>query len=121
MAHHSGHSAITAEMRQCIQECLTCHTASMDTARQCLEMGGQHAAAKHVTLLLDCAEICQTSANFMLRHSERHTQTCGLCAELCRACEESCRGFRGDHVMQAAADACRRCAESCERMAESTA
>ena len=121
MVHHSGHTAITSAMRQCIEECLSCHSTCLDTARQCFEMGGQHAAAKHMTLLLDCAEICQTSANFMLRHSEQHARTCGLCAEICRACEDSCRSFRGDQVMQSAAEACRRCAESCERMAGSAA
>lgn len=117
MAHHSGHSTLSPEMRQCIQECLDCHSVCLEAARQCLEMGGQHAAAKHVTLLHDCAEACQTSANFMLRHSERHARSCGFCAEICRACEESCRSLRGDHTMQDAAEACRRCAESCERMA----
>ena len=116
MAHHSGHSALTPEMQRCIQECLNCYGACLSTARHCLEMGGQHAAAKHVTLLLDCAEICQAAAAFLLRHSERHARACAFCAEVCRACEESCRGFHDD-AMRETAEACRRCAESCERMA----
>ena len=33
-----------------------------------------------VIVLLDCAEICQTSANFMLRGSPLHTNTCAACA-----------------------------------------
>src|SRR5215208_6324474 len=104
VAHHSGHSAMTSEMRQCIQECLDCHSSCLDTARHCLEMGGQHAAAKHVTLLLDCADICQTSANFMLRHSDRHARTCELCATVCRECEKACRSFHQDPEMQHAAE-----------------
>ena len=48
----------------------------------CLEKGGDHTRADHVSLLLDCAEICQTAANFMLRNSELHARTCAVCAEV---------------------------------------
>ena len=76
-----------------------------------------HAAALHrqrrhlteinlVGLLLDCAEMCQTSANFMLRGSPYHVITCGACAELCRACEEACRGVTGDEQLTHCADVC---------------
>jgi len=67
--------------------------------------------------LLDCAELCQTSANFMLRGSPYHVITCGACAELCRACEEACRGHAGDEQLVHCADVCASCADSCDRMA----
>jgi hypothetical protein len=54
----------------------------------------------------------------MLRASRFHTRTCAVCAEVCRACEQSCRSFGDDQLMQQCADACRRCAESCARMAK---
>lgn len=116
MAHHSAHTTLSAEMQQCIHECLDCHGVCLEAVRQCLEMGGRHAEARHQILLQDCAEICQTAANFMLRHSERHRETCSLCARICRACEEGCRSVSNDPVMVACAEACRRCAELCERM-----
>ena len=107
----------SAEMRRCIDECLRCAATCLETSRHCLELGGKHAAPQHITTLQDCAEICQTSANFMLRGSRLHTETCRACAAVCRACEEECRRMGDDAQMQQCADACRTCAESCERMA----
>ena len=84
----------------------------------CLALGGKHAEARHIGLLDDCAEICRTSAGFMLRGSEFHPRTCGVCAEVCRACAESCDRLAGDdELMKRCAEMCRRCAQSCERMA----
>jgi hypothetical protein len=74
-----------------------------------------------VGLLLDCADICQTSTNFMLRNSPLHGQTCRLCAEVCERCAEDCERFRDDAAMQNCAQVCRRCAESCRRMASAMA
>jgi hypothetical protein len=110
---HSSHQ----EMQQCIQNCLDCHRICLETVTYCLQQGGHHAEASHIRTLLDCAEICQTSANFMTRGSEFHPRTCGVCAEVCERCAESCGQMGNDAQMQACADMCRRCAESCRRMA----
>ncbi len=93
---------VTKEMQQCIDEWLGCHAICLEAARHCLELGGKHAEAQHLTTLLDCAEICQTSANFMLRSSGQHARVCGVCADVCRACEESCRALGDDEVLQGA-------------------
>lgn len=105
------------DMQQCIGECLNCHSICLQTVTYCLGMGGKHAEAQHLGLLLDCAEICQTSANFMLRGSQFHARTCGVCAEVCDACAESCEAWGDDAQMKACAEECRRCAESCKHMA----
>jgi hypothetical protein len=106
------------EMERCIQECQSCHALCLQTVRHCLQLGGEHATAAHIGLLLDCAEICQTSADFMLRGSRFHSRTCGVCAEVCEACAQDCERIGpNDQQMQACAQACRRCAESCRRMA----
>jgi hypothetical protein len=118
MAHQHTTTSSSREMQQCIEECLRCHGICLQTVAHCLELGGRHAEPSHIGLLLDCAEICQTSANFMLRGSDRHQLTCGLCAEICRACADDCERMAGDdRIMKQCADECRRCAESCERMA----
>jgi hypothetical protein len=109
---------LTAEMRECISSCLDCHATCLETAAHCLTFGGAHASAHHQTVLQDCAEICQTSANFMLRTSERHTEICGVCSKICRACADECRSIAGtDNLMKRCADLCQTCAESCDRMA----
>ena len=112
---------ITNAMQECIDECLRCHSICLEAVGHCLELGGKHAERNHITTLLDCAEICQTSANFMLRDSESHTRTCAVCAEICRKCEEECRRLGDDELMRRCADVCRECATSCERMAAGAA
>ncbi len=116
MAHTPGAHA-SPEMEQCIQNCTDCHHICVETVAYCLQMGGKHAEASHITILLDCAEICQTSANFMLRGSTFHGRTCGVCAEVCERCAQECEQMCDDAQMQACAEACRRCAESCRQMA----
>jgi hypothetical protein len=110
---------MSTEMQQCINECLNCHAICMETVTHCLQLGGKHAEARHIRLLLDCAEICQTSANFMLRGSDLHSRTCSVCAEVCARCADECErmAVSGDEIMKRCAEACRRCAQLCQRMA----
>lgn len=107
---------VSSEMQQCIQICLDCHSTCLNTVTYCLQQGGQHAEATHIALMLDCAEICQTSANFMLRNSALQTRTCGVCAEVCDMCAMDCQRFADDQQMQSCVEMCRRCAESCREM-----
>jgi hypothetical protein len=117
MTHHTA-SHTSAEMQQCIDECTRCHHIRVQMVDHCLELGGKHANPAHIRLLLDCAEMCQTCIDFMLRGSGFQGRTCGLCAELCRACADDCERIAdGDQMMLECVDECRRCAESCERMA----
>lgn len=108
---------VNQHMQQCIDECLNCHRICLEMVNYCLQQGGQHAAARHITTLLACAEICQTSANFMILGTELHRFTCGACAQICEQCATECERMGNDAQMKACAEACRRCAESCRRMA----
>lgn len=114
---HAHHGMSEAQMQSCIEECQRCATVCARTLHHCLEKGGKHAAAAHAIALVDCAEICGTSASFLARGSEQHAAVCRACAEICRACEASCRAMGDDEMMRQCAEACRRCAESCEKMA----
>lgn len=116
--HDHEHDHDHDPMQQCIEDCLNCHALCTMTAQYCLAEGGEHAEVSRVGVLLDCAEACQTSANFMLRGSPYHELTCGVCAEICRACERACRAIEDDEQLEHCADVCRACAESCEAMAE---
>lgn len=110
---------ITPEMQDCLQNCIASHALCIETAQHCLRLGGPHADVKHQRLLMDCAQICQTSADFMLRTSHYHHLTCGVCAEICKACAEDCQEMDPeDPMMRRCGEACKRCAESCERMAQ---
>lgn len=113
--------AINEAMRRCIEHCQSCHATCVETVAYCLQQGGRHTEASHVRLMLDCAEICQTSANFMLRGSDLHTRTCGVCAEVCERCAEDCERMGDDARMKACAEMCRRCAASCRDMSQAAA
>ena len=116
-----AHDHMTAEMQECIQNCLDCHSVCLETVAHCLELGGRHAEASHIRLMLDCSDICRTSADFMLRGSAHHSAVCGLCATICDACAADCERMGDDELMRGCAQACRRCAESCRRMSKAGA
>ena len=109
---------VSEPMLVCIQNCQDCHRACLQTLAYCLEQGGRHAEPAHLRLLMDCAEICQTSADFMIRSSELHAHTCGACAAVCERCADDCERMADDLRMKACADTCRHCAESCRHMAQ---
>jgi hypothetical protein len=81
-------------------------------------LGGEHADAHHIGLMMDCAEMCRTAARFMMHLSHYHQRTCEVCAELCEACAKDCeRIANGDRTMLICAETCRKCAQSCHAMA----
>lgn len=107
---------IDEKLRDCVNECWTCRDACQSTLTlYCLEKGGAHAAPEHVRMMLDCIQICQTSADFMTRNSAMHEYVCGACAEICDACADSCEQM-DDERMKACAKECRACAKSCRDM-----
>ena len=111
------HQEMSQDMRQCVQECTACHQICLQTIQHCLAMGGRHAEQAHIRVLADCAQICAVSADFMLRGSPLHGQTCGVCADTGTRCAEDCeRVGAGDQQMKQCAAVCRRCAEMCRRM-----
>jgi hypothetical protein len=103
------------DIQTCIEECLHCYRTCMQTAmNQCLEMGGQHVEPSHFRLMVNCWEMCRTTADFMMSSSPMHAQLCAACASVCDACAESCEQVGG---MDECVQACRSCARSCHDMA----
>jgi hypothetical protein len=84
-------------------------------------MGGHHAGKDHQGTMRDCAQICQTAADFMIRSSPIHAEVCRACAAACERCAEQCRSMAdGDEMMLRCAEICRKCAESCQAMARTS-
>ena len=103
---------------ECVDSCLASHRMCLETARYCIEQGSAaHIEATHIALLLDCAELCQTTANSMLRKSPQHALLCDACAKMCDACARDCMKISSDVRMQACAHNCQDCAASCRDMA----
>lgn len=106
-----------SDMRRAIQECLDCHQVCFETAtNNCLESGGRHVEPEHYRLMLNCAELCQACAHFMMSSSAFHVPMCALCADVCEACAASCE--KVGH-MEECVEVCRRCAASCREMSGS--
>jgi hypothetical protein len=53
--------------RECINICTECANVCAQTMAYCMRQGGHHVEASHLTLLIDCAQICRLSADFMSR------------------------------------------------------
>ena len=68
-------------------------------------------------LLLDCAEICRTSADFMIRGSDLHPHICRACAAVCARCADECDAMGDDPYLAACSEICRRSALTCAEMA----
>jgi hypothetical protein len=112
------HTSKFEEMQLCIYNCQESHRACLETLTHCLGKGGKHAEPTHIRMLLDCAEICQLSANFMLRESPLHHFTCGVCSKICERCAGDCERLDpGDEHMRHCAELCRECAATCKDMA----
>lgn len=102
-------------MQSCIDACNDCHQVCLQTAmNHCLNTGGKHVEPEHFRLMMSCAEICQTSANFQLSNSPFSHRLCAVCAEVCEACAADCRKIGS---MDECAEVCERCADSCRQMA----
>ncbi len=106
---------ISQETQRCIDECIRCYRTCFGMAmNHCLEMGGEHVQPKHFRVMVACAEICRTTAHFMLMKSEHALHLCRECAEICDQCANECERI-GD--MDDCVEQCRRCAEMCRSMA----
>lgn len=100
------------KIKQCIEYCLDCFKVCEETLVTSMT---SEMPKDHLVLLSSCAEICQTSAKFMLLKSDFHAKVCGLCSTICSACADSCEEM-DDPAMKECIVSCRRCAESCAEM-----
>ena len=105
------------DMKKAIDIAVKCAGTCQETLAHCLAMGGRHVEANHIVTMIDCAEICRLSADFMQRGSEHVKKACAACAEVCQHCANHCLTFPDDRVMRDCAEVCQRCAESCRKMA----
>jgi len=108
----------SSEVQDCIRSCLDCYSTCQETLNYCLQMAGKHSELSHIRLLMDCVEICETNASYMLRNSDLYMSTCSVCAEVCDGAAESCEQFESDPRMAVAAEQCRRTADLCDRVSQ---
>lgn len=107
----------STDLQECIRICMDGYRVCTETMLHCLSMGGKHADADHIRTMMNCAQICLTSAQLMMTGSQQHMEVCGLCATACDNCAKSCATIgEGDPKMEECVEVCKRCAESCREM-----
>lgn len=102
-------------LRLAVDSCTRCHNLSLRAAMtHCLPERGERIHEERCTLLLNCSDVCQMAANFILTGSPFTANICRMAAEICEACAESCGEVAG---MLDCVDACRGCARLCRQIA----
>lgn len=105
----------TREAEQAINDTLICASICLETAVHALD---RDHSAEHIRSLLDCAELCQMTANFLLRGSPAADAVVAVCGDVARRCAESCEEVAAqDEEMGRCAEACRRTQRSCGELA----
>jgi len=103
--------AYSPQLRDNLDKLGACHDMCLSMAMTfCLEMGGAHARPQHIRLMLDCAGMCDTARDAILRKSQFHTGILTLCADICEACGKACAALGR---MEDCVETCRACAEAC--------
>jgi ATP-dependent RNA circularization protein (DNA/RNA ligase family) len=109
---------ISPEVRRCIESASDCYTTCTETLTYSLENGSRFSEPRHLRLLIDCAEISQTTQNTLLRGSELGQLLTTVCTEACEKVAESCRELdETDEQLAECAEVCMRCADSCRELA----
>lgn len=103
--------------QECVDKLLDCYKACGVCLQHCISMGGTHATEEHLSVLIECEEICQTAADFLMSDSKFAQELCGICARVADNCADSCLEVDGnDETMKECAHACREAAEACRIM-----
>jgi hypothetical protein len=109
---------VSEDMQSCIELCLDCHRTCLETAAYSLDQGPEHADPAFIRMLQDCADFCQTSADFMIRGSYLYSNVCSVCSIICEEAASDCDDHGDDPTIKECAEICRRCADSCREMAD---
>ncbi len=71
--------------------------------------------ARCIQLDMECAAICTAAAQLMSMGSNRASEICRICADICTECGDECGKHESVHCRECA-EICHRCAEECRRM-----
>lgn len=99
---------------ECAQACTACADA-------CLREPDIAELATCIRLNLDCADLCETTARVLSRHTGFDANlamaTLEASAQACRSCGDECARYADEHEQcRVCADACRRCEQACQEM-----
>lgn len=101
------------EIEECAGLCLTCF-ATCQLATKGWASGIHRDDSELLLLLTDCALVCQTTSNFLLRGSAVGGLMCATCARICDRCASECEKHAD---LKECALHCRACSARCQQLA----
>jgi hypothetical protein len=102
-------------VQACIDSCLRGQRECIMTLTYLRDMGGAHIDPVRIRSLLDCADVCQAAATFLMRGSHRHIEMCAVAARISRDCADACDGTN-DQQLRKCVEACRTCEATCREL-----
>lgn len=106
----------TDKYQVCIDACNRCAQACFECFKACLNESDVGERKACISMLIECAMICQNAAAYMSLDAQHAMDLCKLCATICDKCATECDMFKDDHC-QKCADICRVCVDECKKMA----
>ncbi|OXM75125.1 MULTISPECIES: four-helix bundle copper-binding protein [Amycolatopsis] len=109
-----------AQLVRCVEACLACAQACTACADACMSEPDERLPElrKCIRSNVDCADVCDTTARILSRHTGYDANitraVLEACATVCRSCGDECAGHaeRMEHC-RVCAEACRRCERAC--------
>jgi len=105
------------DLRAAFLACLRAHEACEAAVAHTLRSDNR-GVNERVGTLLDCADVCRTTARQIRHGSPLLRGTAGVAAELCERAAEACAALAAAPAMATYAEACRRGAACCRRLAD---
>ncbi len=105
----------TDSMQSCIDACMKCMQACFECFNACLNEPDVKERKNCISMLIECAMMCQMLVAEMSMSGRFIMQQCKLCAAICYKCSEECNMFKDAHCIECA-EICRDCGEECKRM-----
>lgn len=112
-------------LADCIAVCLECAQSCTACADACLSEEHVADLRRCIRLNLDCADMCDTTAKVLSRHTAFDASDAPAvleaCAQLCKSCADDCEHHATHEHCAVCAEVCRRCEEACKRLAVAVA
>jgi hypothetical protein len=106
-----------SDLRAAFLACLRAHEACEAAVAHALR-ANEAGVDERVGTLLDCADVCRTTARHIRHGSALLRGTAGVAAELCERAAEACAALGAAPAMATHAETCRRSAACCRRVAD---
>ena len=107
-------------MTRCCDMAMECQKCCLETIKFCLQKGGKYCDVSMITKLMDCAQMCSTTATFCASQSDMCMSVCDSCAKVCEDCAKCCEMF-SEPEMKRCAEMLRKCVEMCKKMGKKSA